>query len=88
MLKGVNDTEQCAKQLVKLMSQFPSKVNLIEFNSWPGVKFQPTKRNEIEKFSKYIQDKGYMSFIRRSRGNDVLAACGQLRTESKKKINN
>tara|TARA_A100001015_G_scaffold296239_1_gene376280 strand:- start:729 stop:1799 length:1071 start_codon:yes stop_codon:yes gene_type:complete len=88
MLKGVNDTEQCAKQLVKLMSQFPSKVNLIEFNSWPGVKFQPTKRNEIEKFSKYIQDKGYMSFIRRSRGDDVLAACGQLRTESKKKINN
>jgi 23S rRNA (adenine2503-C2)-methyltransferase len=85
MLKGVNDTENCAKQLVKLMSQFPSKVNLIEFNSWPGVKFQPTERKNIEKFSKFIQDKGYMSFIRRSRGDDVLAACGQLRTESEKK---
>ena len=85
MLKGVNDTEDCAKQLVKLMAQFPSKVNLIEFNSWPGVKFEPTKRKDIEKFSKYIQEKGYMSFIRRSRGDDVLAACGQLRTESKKK---
>jgi 23S rRNA (adenine2503-C2)-methyltransferase len=84
MLKGVNDTEDCAKQLVKLMSQFPSKVNLIEFNSWPGVKFEPTERKNIEKFSKYIQDKGYMSFIRRSRGDDVLAACGQLRTESEK----
>ena len=84
MLKGVNDTEDCAKQLVKLMSQFPSKVNLIEFNSWPGVKFQPTARKDIEKFSKFIQDKGYMSFIRRSRGDDVLAACGQLRTESEK----
>ena len=82
MLKGVNDTEQCAKQLVKLMAQFPSKVNLIEFNTWPGVKFEPTERKDIEKFSKYIQDKGYMSFIRRSRGDDVLAACGQLRTSS------
>tara|TARA_B100000965_G_C19516050_1_gene724257 strand:- start:187 stop:1248 length:1062 start_codon:yes stop_codon:yes gene_type:complete len=80
MLKGVNDTEECAKQLVKLMAQFPSKVNLIEFNSWPGVKFEPTERKDIEKFSKYIQTRGYMSFIRRSRGDDVLAACGQLRT--------
>jgi len=85
MLKGVNDTKDCAKELVKLMSYFPSKVNLIEFNSWPGVKFEPTERKNIEKFSKYIQDKGYMSFIRRSRGDDVLAACGQLRTESEKK---
>jgi len=86
MLKGVNDTEDCAKQLVRLMAQFPSKINLIEFNSWPGVKFQPTARKDIEKFSKFIQDKGYMSFIRRSRGDDVLAACGQLRTESEKKL--
>jgi len=85
MLKGINDTEDCAKQLVKLMAQFPSKVNLIEFNSWPGVKFKPTERKDIEKFSKYIQDKGYMSFIRRSRGDDVLAACGQLKTNSLKK---
>ena len=84
MLKGVNDTKECAKQLVKLMAQFPCKVNLIEFNSWPGVKFIPTEREDIEKFSKFIQDKGYMSFIRRSRGDDVLAACGQLRTESLK----
>tara|TARA_A100000164_G_C21881993_1_gene760764 strand:+ start:46 stop:1119 length:1074 start_codon:yes stop_codon:yes gene_type:complete len=89
MLKNINDTEDCAKQLVKLMAKFPCKVNLIEFNSWPGVKFEPTERKNIEKFSKFIQNKGYMSFIRRSRGDDVLAACGQLRTESKKnsKIN-
>ncbi len=84
MLKGINDSEECAKQLVKLMAQFPSKVNLIEFNTWPGVKFEPTERKDIEKFSKYIQDKGFMSFIRRSRGDDVLAACGQLRTQSQK----
>ena len=82
MLKGINDTEDCAKQLVQIMAQFPSKLNLIEFNSWPGVKFEPTERKNIEKFSKYIQEKGYMSFIRRSRGDDVLAACGQLRTTS------
>ena len=87
MLKGINDSEECAKQLVKLMAQFPSKVNLIEFNRWPGVKFEPTERKDIEKFSKYIQDKGFMSFIRRSRGDDVLAACGQLRTESQKRKN-
>ena len=50
MLKGVNDTEQCAKQLIKLMAQFPSKVNLIEFNSWPGVKFEPTERKDMKNF--------------------------------------
>ncbi len=82
MLKDVNDTEDCAKQLVKLMAQFPSKVNLIEFNSWPGVKFQPTNRQNIEKFSNFIQSKGFMAFIRRSRGDDVMAACGQLKTSS------
>ena len=85
MLKGVNDTKECAKQLVKLMAQFPCKVNLIEFNSWPGVKFKPTEE-DIEKFSKFIQDKGYMSFIRRSRGDDVFGNVGQLRTESLKEL--
>jgi 23S rRNA (adenine2503-C2)-methyltransferase len=68
------------------MSQFPSKVNLIEFNSWSGVKFEPTDRKDIEKFSQYIQKKGYMSFIRRSRGDDVLAACGQLKTDSERRV--
>ncbi len=87
MLKGINDTEKCAKELVKLMSKFPSKLNLIEFNSWPGVKYEATERENIEKFSKFIQDKGFMAFIRRSRGDDVLAACGQLRTESLKNLN-
>ena len=86
MLKGINDTEECAQQLTKLMSQFPSKVNLIEFNSWSGVKFEPTDRKDIEKFSQYIQKKGYMSFIRRSRGDDVLAACGQLKTDSERRV--
>ena len=86
MLRGVNDSIVCAKNLVKLMAQFPCKVNLIEFNPWPGVQYLPTERIEIEKFGKIIQDAGYVATIRRSRGQDILGACGQLRTESIKKI--
>ena len=85
MLRGINDSIECAKQLVKLMAQFPCKINLIEFNPWPGVQYLPTERGEMEKFGKIIQDAGYIAIIRRSRGQDILGACGQLRTESKKK---
>ena len=49
MLRGINDNSECAKQLIKLMAQFPCKVNLIEFNPWPGVQYLPTKREEMEK---------------------------------------
>ena len=84
MLKDINDTMECAKQLIKLMAQFPCKVNLIEFNPWPGVQYLPTERKEMEKFGKVIQDAGYIATIRRSRGQDILGACGQLRTESLK----
>ena len=85
MLRGINDSTECAKQLVKLMAQFPCKVNLIVFNPWPGVQYLPTERHEMEKFGKIIQDAGYVATIRRSRGQDILGACGQLRTESEKK---
>ena len=85
MLRGINDSMECAKQLVKLMGQFPCKVNLIEFNPWPGVQYLPTEREDMEKFGKFIQDAGYIATIRRSRGQDILGACGQLRTESEKK---
>jgi len=84
MLRGINDSKKCANQLVKLMSQFPCKVNLIEFNPWPGVQYLPTERSEMEIFGKIIQDAGYVATIRRSRGQDILGACGQLRTESQK----
>jgi len=88
MLRGINDSEICAKLLIKIMAQFPCKVNLIEFNPWPGVNYLPTERKEMEKFSEIIQKAGYISTIRRSRGQDILGACGQLRTESlRKKIN-
>ena len=85
MLRGINDSKECAKQLVKLMAEFPCKVNLIEFNPWPGVQYLPTERNDMEKFGKIIQEAGYIATIRRSRGQDILGACGQLRTESEKK---
>tara|TARA_B110000259_G_scaffold183397_1_gene228580 strand:+ start:2013 stop:3074 length:1062 start_codon:yes stop_codon:yes gene_type:complete len=84
MLRGINDSLECATQLIKLMAQFPCKVNLIEFNPWPGVQYLPTKREEMEKFGKVIQEAGYIATIRRSRGQDILGACGQLRTESLK----
>ena len=82
MLRGINDSIDNAKQLVKLMAQFPCKINLIEFNPWPGVQYLPTKRENMEKFGKIIQEAGYVATIRRSRGQDILGACGQLRTES------
>ena len=85
MLRGINDSKECAKQLTKIMAQFPCKVNLIEFNPWPGVNYLPTEREDMESFSKIIQDAGYISTIRRSRGQDILGACGQLRTESERK---
>jgi 23S rRNA (adenine2503-C2)-methyltransferase len=84
MLRGINDSVENAKQLIKLMAQFPCKVNLIEFNPWPGVQYLPTERKEMEKFGKIIQDAGYVATIRRSRGQDILGACGQLRTESQR----
>jgi len=84
MLRGINDSIECAQKLIKLMSQFPCKVNLIEFNPWPGVQYLPTERNDMEKFGKIIQEAGYIATIRRSRGQDILGACGQLRTESLK----
>ena len=87
MLRDINDSIECAKQLVKLMAQFPCKINLIEFNPWPGVQYLPTERNKIEIFGKVIQEAGYVATIRRSRGQDILGACGQLRTESEKKKN-
>jgi len=88
MLRGINDSLECAKQLIKLMAQFPCKVNLIEFNPWPGVQYLPTPREDMEKFGKAIQEAGYIATIRRSRGQDILGACGQLRTESLKSSSN
>lgn len=84
MLEGVNDSEEDAKALVKLLKEIPSKVNLIPFNPWPGSFFTCSSDKQIDKFASILMKAGYVSPIRRPRGQDILAACGQLKTESKR----
>jgi 23S rRNA (adenine2503-C2)-methyltransferase len=81
MLKGVNDSEADARELVRLIAGMPAKVNLIPFNPWPGTKFERSSRGAIDRFSRIVNDAGYASPVRRPRGQDILAACGQLRTD-------
>jgi 23S rRNA (adenine2503-C2)-methyltransferase len=84
MLRGVNDTEADARELVRLIAGIPAKVNLIPFNPWPGSAFQPSTRATIDRFAQVVMDAGFASPVRRPRGSDILAACGQLRTESQR----
>ncbi len=84
MLKGVNDSAGEAKALVKLLEGVPSKINLIPFNPWPGSPYECSDWDTIEAFAEIINKAGYASPIRTPRGRDILAACGQLRSESKK----
>ena len=84
MLKGVNDTLAEAKDLVKLLKGVPSKINLIPFNPWPGTKYECSDWDTIEAFAEVLNRAGYASPIRTPRGRDILAACGQLRSESVK----
>lgn len=84
MLKGVNDSPAEAKALVKLLEGVPSKINLIPFNPWPGSPYECSDWDTIEAFAEIINRAGYASPIRTPRGRDILAACGQLRSESRK----
>ncbi len=84
MLKGVNDSLDDAKLLVKMLKGVHAKINLIPFNPWPGTKYQCSDWDQIEKFSEYIFDAGYSSPVRTPRGRDILAACGQLKSETEK----
>jgi len=84
MLKGVNDSLDDAKLLVKLLKGIPAKINLIPFNPWPGTKYECSDWEQIEKFSEYIFNAGYSSPVRTPRGRDILAACGQLKSETEK----
>ncbi len=81
MLKGINDSEADARELVRLIAGMPAKVNLIPFNPWPGTKYERSSRGAIDRFAKIVNDAGYASPVRRPRGQDILAACGQLRTD-------
>ena len=84
MLSGVNDSLEDAKRLVKLIQGIPSKVNLIPFNPWPGSNYCPSNPEIIEKFAAYLRKAGYSSPVRKPRGDDILAACGQLKSDSVK----
>ncbi len=84
MLKGVNDSPAEARALVKLISGIPAKINLIPFNPWPGTPYQCSDWGTIEAFAAVLNRAGYASPIRTPRGRDILAACGQLKSESEK----
>jgi 23S rRNA (adenine2503-C2)-methyltransferase len=84
MLKGVNDSLAEAKALVKLLAGVPAKINLIPFNPWPGTIYECSDWGAIESFAAVLNKAGYASPIRTPRGRDILAACGQLRSESVK----
>src|SRR5438067_9916136 len=84
MLKGVNDSLDDAKLLVKLLKGIPAKINLIPFNPWPGTRYECSDWDQIERFSEYIFNAGYSSPVRTPRGRDILAACGQLKSETEK----
>jgi 23S rRNA (adenine2503-C2)-methyltransferase len=84
MLKGVNDTPAEARALVRLLKGVPAKINLIPFNPWPGTTYECSDWATIERFAEVINRAGYASPIRTPRGRDILAACGQLKSESEK----
>jgi 23S rRNA (adenine2503-C2)-methyltransferase len=85
MLKGVNDTIAEAHDLVRLLKGVPAKINLIPFNPWPGSPYECSSWDTIEAFAEILNRSGYASPIRTPRGRDILAACGQLRSESVKR---
>jgi 23S rRNA (adenine2503-C2)-methyltransferase len=84
MLKGVNDSLAEARELVRLLAGIPAKINLIPFNPWPGTEYECSDWAQIEKFAEVVNKAGYASPVRTPRGRDILAACGQLKSESQR----
>ncbi|MFZ1990299.1 MAG: 23S rRNA (adenine(2503)-C(2))-methyltransferase RlmN [Alphaproteobacteria bacterium] len=84
MLKGVNDSPEDARALVRLLSGIPAKINLIPFNPWPGAPYECSDWETIETFAEIVNRAGYASPVRTPRGRDIMAACGQLRSASVK----
>jgi 23S rRNA (adenine2503-C2)-methyltransferase len=82
MLKGINDSEADARLLVELIAGLPAKVNLIPFNPWPGSAYETSTPAAIRRFAAIVMDAGYAAPVRTPRGQDILAACGQLKTET------
>ncbi|WP_414675577.1 23S rRNA (adenine(2503)-C(2))-methyltransferase RlmN [Magnetovibrio sp.] len=84
MIKDVNDSPEDARLLAKLMRQYkiPAKFNLIPFNPWPGTNYETSSNNAVHKFSRILNDLGFSAPIRQPRGRDIMAACGQLKSDS------
>jgi len=87
MLKGINDSDEDSRNLVRLLKEYDihAKVNLIPFNPWPGSNYERSDEKQIKRFSEYVFDAGISAPIRSPRGEDILAACGQLKSESEKR---
>lgn len=84
MLKDVNDTDDDARRLIKLIQGIPAKINLIPFNEWPGSPYERSDWDRIQKFADIIYKAGYASPIRTPRGEDIMAACGQLKSATER----
>ncbi len=84
MLQGVNDSKEDAHRLVELIRGIPAKINLIPFNEWPGAPYKRSSGNRIHAFADIIHDAGYASPIRTPRGEDIMAACGQLKSATER----
>ncbi|MCX7302282.1 MAG: 23S rRNA (adenine(2503)-C(2))-methyltransferase RlmN [Rhodobacterales bacterium] len=84
MLKGVNDTDEDARRLVRLIRGIPAKINLIPFNEWPGAPYHRSDQARIQAFADIIYKAGYASPIRTPRGEDIMAACGQLKSATER----
>ncbi len=84
MLKGVNDSDEDARRLVRLIEGIPAKINLIPFNEWPGAPYERSSGNRIHAFADILYKAGYASPIRTPRGEDIMAACGQLKSATER----
>lgn len=84
MLKGINDSDADARELVRLLAKIPAKINLIPFNPWPGTDYECSDWERIEAFADIVNRAGYASPVRTPRGRDIFAACGQLKSESER----
>ncbi|MBM2290551.1 23S rRNA (adenine(2503)-C(2))-methyltransferase RlmN [Sulfitobacter pseudonitzschiae] len=84
MLDGVNDSDEDAHRLVELIKGIPAKINLIPFNEWPGAPYKRSSNNRIRAFSEIVYKAGYASPVRKPRGEDIMAACGQLKSATER----
>ena len=84
MLDGVNDSDEDARRLVRLIMGIPAKINLIPFNEWPGAPYRRSSNNRIRAFADIVHDAGYASPVRKPRGEDIMAACGQLKSATER----